>query len=214
MARTSRRQRKARPRVGPVERFLRRVFGGLLRLFWWIGVRAAVLGAIVLAVATAYYVSRLPPLEALLDGREKGSVTLVDASGDVFAWRGEQYRVTEADAVSPHLINAIIATEDRRFYWHFGVDLQGTARAALVNLRAGETVQGGSSLSQQVAKLIWFDNTRTLERKIKEIPAALALEWKFTKEEILSIYLNRAYLGAGATGFEAASQRYFGKSAA
>ncbi len=77
-----------------------------------------------------------------------------------------------------------------------------------------QTVQGGSSITQQVAKLVWFDNTRTLERKIKEIPAALALEWKFSKNEILSIYLNRAYLGAGATGFEAASERYFGKSAA
>ena len=75
-------------------------------------------------------------------------------------------------------------------------------------------MQGGSSITQQVAKLVWFDNTRTLERKIKEIPAALALEWKFSKNEILSIYLNRAYLGAGATGFEAAAERYFGKSAA
>ena len=75
-------------------------------------------------------------------------------------------------------------------------------------------MQGGSSITQQVAKLVWFDNTRTLERKIKEIPAALALEWKFSKNEILSIYLNRAYLGASATGFEAASERYFGKSAA
>ena len=83
-----------------------------------------------------------------------------------------------------------------------------------MNLRAGQTVQGGSSITQQVAKLVWFDNTRTLERKIKEIPAALALEWKFSKNEILSIYLNRAYLGSGATGFEAASERYFGKSAA
>ena len=92
--------------------------------------------------------------------------------------------------------------------------MQGTLRALLVNLRAGETVQGGSSITQQVAKLVFFDNTRTLERKIKEIPAALALEMKFSKDEILSIYLNRAYLGAGATGFEAASERYFGKSAA
>ena len=123
--------------------------------------------------------------------------------------------MTRADAVSPHLINAIVATEDRRFYWHFGVDLQGTARGRCSSTCApGETVQGGSSITQQVAKLVFFDNTRTLERKIKEIPAALALEWKFSKDEILSIYLNRAYLGAGATGFEAAAERYFGKSAA
>ncbi|MBP7000990.1 MAG: PBP1A family penicillin-binding protein [Amaricoccus sp.] len=214
MARTGKRKPRARQKLGPLERVLRGAFGGVLRVIWWVGLRVAIVGAIVLGVATAYYESQLPPLEELLDGREGGSVTLTDASGEVFAWRGEQHGVMQADAVSPHLINAIIATEDRRFYWHFGVDLRGTARAALVNLRSGTTVQGGSSLTQQVAKLLWFDNTRTLERKIKEIPAALALEWKFSKAEILSIYLNRAYLGAGATGFEAASQRYFGKSAA
>ena len=149
-----------------------------------------------------------------MDPRDGGSVTLLDASGQTFAWRGQQLGLTRAADVSPHLVHAIVATEDRRFWWHFGIDLQGTARALFVNLRAGQTVQGGSSLTQQVAKLIWFDNSRTLERKIKEIPAALALEWKFSKDEILSIYLNRAYLGASATGFEAASERYFGKSAA
>ncbi len=213
MARTVRRKAKARSRVGFTERVLRRLFGGIFRLAWWVGLRLAVVLAIVLGVSTGYYVSQLPDLEQLLDGREGGSVTLLDAQGETFAWRGEQHGVTRVEDVSPHLVHAIIATEDRRFYWHFGVDLQGTARAALVNLRAGRTVQGGSSLTQQAAKLIWFDNTRTIERKLKEIPAALALEWKFSKDEILSIYLNRAYLGAGATGFEAASQRYFAKSA-
>lgn len=185
-----------------------------LRILWWIGWRTAIVAALVLAASTAWYASRLPDLEEMLDAREGGSVTLVDAGGETFAWRGQQLGVTRAEDVSPHLLNAIIATEDRRFYWHFGIDLQGTARALLVNLEAGETVQGGSTITQQVAKLVFFDNTRTLERKIKEIPAALALEWKFSKNEILSIYLNRAYLGAGATGFEAASERYFGKSAA
>jgi penicillin-binding protein 1A len=207
-------KRRKRPRPGLIRRTIGGVVSGVLRLLWWIGVRAAVLGAVVLALATAYYVSRIPEIDELLDPREGGSVTLVDASGETFAWRGQQLGITTAERVSPHLINAIIATEDRRFYWHFGVDLQGTLRALLVNLEAGRTVQGGSSITQQVAKLVWFDNTRTLERKIKEIPAALALEWKFSKNEILSIYLNRAYLGSGATGFEAAAERYFGKSAA
>jgi 1A family penicillin-binding protein len=179
-----------------------------------VGLRGAVLGAIVLAVATAYYLSQSPDIDELLDPREGGSVTMIDTSGETFAWRGQQLGLTRAEDVSPHLINAVIATEDRRFYRHFGIDLQGTARALVVNLRAGQTVQGGSSITQQVAKLVWFDNSRTLERKIKEVPAALALEWKFSKNEILSIYLNRAYLGASATGFEAASERYFGKSAA
>jgi penicillin-binding protein 1A len=186
----------------------------MLRLFWWIGIRTAVVAALALAAATAWYHTQLPELDELLDPREGGSVTLLDASGETFAWRGQQLGITRAEDVSPHLVNAVIATEDRRFYWHFGVDLQGTARAFLVNLRAAETVQGGSSITQQVAKLIFFDNTRTWERKIKEVPAALALEWKFSKNEILSIYLNRAYLGASATGFEAAAERYFGKSAA
>ena len=214
MAHTGKRRAKAKPRLGLLERMVRGFFGRIFRLLWWIGTRAAVAGAIVLAVGTAYYVSQLPDLEGLLDPREGGSVTLLDTSGQTFAWRGQQLGLTRADKVSPHLINAIVATEDRRFYWHFGIDLQGTARAALVNLRAGQTVQGGSSITQQVAKLVWFDNSRTWERKIKEIPAALALEWKFSKNEILSIYLNRAYLGASATGFEAAAERYFGKSAA
>jgi 1A family penicillin-binding protein len=211
---TRKQARKRKPKQGAFERALRAFFGGIFRLVWWVGFRAAILGAIVLAVSTAYFVTKLPSFDELLDGREGGSVTLLDAYGSVFAWCGDQQGLTLASDVSPHLRNAVIATEDRRFYGHFGIDPIGTARALAVNVRAGRTVQGGSSITQQVAKLLFFDNTRTLERKIKEIPAALALEWKFTKNEILSIYLNRAYLGAGATGFEAASQRYFGKSAA
>ena len=211
---TRKQARKRKPKQGAVERALRGFFGGIFRLIWWVGLRAAILGFIVLAASTAYFVTKLPSFDELLDGREGGSVTLLDAYGSVFAWRGDQQGLTLASDVSPHLRNAVIATEDRRFYGHFGIDPIGTARALAVNVRAGRTVQGGSSITQQVAKLLFFDNTRTLERKIKEIPAALALEWKFTKDEILSIYLNRAYLGAGATGFEAASQRYFGKSAA
>ena len=204
------RRKRAAQRPRTVSRLLR----GALRTGWWIGLRAAILLAVVLAGGTAWYASQLPPLDELLDPRDSGSVTLTDDAGKTFAWRGQQFGIVNAETVSPHLLNAIIATEDRRFYWHFGIDLRGTARAALTNFRAGGTVQGGSSITQQVAKLIFFDNTRTLERKIKEIPAALALELKFTKPEILSIYLNRAYLGAGTTGFEAASERYFGKSAA
>jgi 1A family penicillin-binding protein len=189
------------------------VLRGLIRAVWWVGIRAAIVLALVVGAATAYYYSQLPDFDGLLDARDRGSVTFADRNGEVFAWRGDQQGLTRADAVSPYLVDAVVATEDRRFFRHFGLDLRGLARAAVVNWRAGDTVQGGSSITQQVAKLIFFDNERTLERKIKEVPAALALELKFSKSEILSIYLNRAYLGAGATGFEAASQRYFGKSA-
>ncbi|MFQ8431020.1 transglycosylase domain-containing protein [Amaricoccus sp. W119] len=203
----------AKPRLGRTERMLRGAFTGVFGWIWWIGLRMAVLFGLILAVSTAYYLNKLPPLDDLLDGRDRGSVTLLDEQDSVFAWRGQQLGLLRAEDASPHLVNAIVATEDRRFYWHFGIDIKGTLRALLVNARAGTTVQGGSSITQQVAKLLYFDNSRTLERKIKEIPAAIALDLKFSKEEILSIYLNRAYLGAGATGFEAASQRYFGKSA-
>lgn len=214
MARTGTKAKRARPRVGRVRRMAGGFAMAMLRVVGWVAIRLAVVGVLVLGGATAYYYSQLPDLASLLDPREGGSVTLVDVDGDTFAWRGQQLGIAMADQVSPHLVNAIVATEDRRFYWHFGIDLRGTARAALTNLRSGDTVQGGSSITQQVAKLIWFDNARTIERKLKEIPAALALEARFSKDEILSIYLNRAYLGASTTGFEAASERYFGKSAA
>ncbi|TPE46608.1 transglycosylase domain-containing protein [Amaricoccus solimangrovi] len=203
----------AKPRLGRTERVLRGTIRGVIGWTWWIGLRLGVLGAIVLAAGVAYYVNRLPPLDEMLDGRDRGSVTLLDADDTVFAWRGQQLGLLRAEDASPYLVDAIVATEDKRFYSHFGVDIRGTLRALVVNARAGTTVQGGSSITQQVAKLLFFDNSRTLERKIKEVPAAIALDWKFSKDDILSIYLNRAYLGAGATGFEAAAQRYFGKSA-
>jgi len=158
--------------------------------------------------------STLPPVEDLLDGRERGSVVMQDRDGEVFAWRGDQFggqvRVGE---VSPHLKNAVIATEDKRFYSHFGVDPRGFARAMMVNFQRGKLVQGGSTITQQVAKNVFLTSARTIERKVKEIPLAIAMELRYTKEEILSIYMNRPYLGAGTYGFEAASQRYFGKSA-
>jgi len=214
VARKTRKSKRSGRRPGLIERNLRGLFAATFRLFWWVGLRAGLVAGLVLAASTAYYVGQLPEYTDLVDGRERGSVTFLDRDGEVFAWRGEQLGVTRAGAVSPHLVNAVVATEDRRFYRHFGLDVQGLVRAAVVNYRTGRTVQGGSSITQQVAKLIFFDNTRSIERKLKEVPAALALEWTFSKDEILSIYLNRAYLGAGATGFEAASQRYFGKSAA
>ncbi|MEM9427967.1 MAG: PBP1A family penicillin-binding protein [Pseudomonadota bacterium] len=196
-----------------LERTLRRAFGGLLRIAWWVGLRVGTVVAIVLATATLLAYAALPDMEELLDGRERGSVTLLDRNGEVFAWRGEQYQVMRADTASPHLINAVIATEDRRFYSHIGLDPIGITRALAANLRAGRVVQGGSTITQQVAKILFFSNTRSLERHIKQVPYVLAMELKYSKDDILSIYLNRAYLGAGAQGFEAAAQRYFGKSA-
>jgi penicillin-binding protein 1A len=195
---------------GVVGRLVRGIFRLLFAFAW----RAALILAVIVAGATGYYFSVLPPSEELFDGRGVGSVTMRDVDGDIFAWRGEQYGgEVRVDEVSPHLVHAVIAAEDRRFFDHSGIDPRGIARAIYVNARAGRVVQGGSTITQQVAKLEFLDAGRDIERKLKEVPIALALELKYTKEEILSVYLNRAYLGAGTYGFEAAAQRYFGKSA-
>ncbi|MEL6209042.1 MAG: transglycosylase domain-containing protein, partial [Pseudomonadota bacterium] len=195
-------------------RIVRGAVLGTLRLAWAVGFRIGLVAGVVLAGATFYFYTQLPPSDALFDGRGGGSVTMLDRNGNVFAWRGEQYGGgLRANQVSPHLVHAIVATEDKRYWDHFGLDPIGIARAAVANIRAGRLVQGGSTLTQQTAKNTFLTAERSLERKLKEVPMALALELKYTKEEILSIYLNRVYLGAGTYGFEAASQRYFGKSA-
>jgi penicillin-binding protein 1A len=213
-----------------------RAAGWLFGIVWALAWRLAVVLALITGAATWYFHSRLPEASALLDGRSRGSVTLLDHEGEVFAWRGETFGGTiNAATVSPHLRNAVIATEDRRFWQHFGISPRGIASAIRINLREGRGPlegHGGSTITQQVAKLlclgVTFDPARwpseaayeadcrrgSLARKLKEVPYAFALEWKYTKEEILSIYLNRAYLGAGARGFEAAAQRYFDTSAA
>ena len=107
----------------------------------------------------------------------------------------------------------MLATEDRRFYEHFGIDLAGTARALVTNARAGGVVQGGSSITQQLAKNLFLTNERTIERKVKEAFLAMWLETRLTKNEILKLYLDRAYMGGGAFGVDAAAQYYFNKSA-
>ncbi len=200
----------SKPGPGWIDRAIRAAVLWLLRM----GLRVAAVFAVILAGAVAVMYQSLPPAASLIDGRERGSVTLLDRRGDVFAWRGDQFggEVRVGD-VSPHLIHAILSAEDRRFYRHYGVDPRGLIRAAMVNFRAGGVVQGGSTLTQQVAKNVFLTEERSIERKLKEVPMALAMEIKYGKDDILALYLNRVYLGAGAYGFEAASRRYFGKAA-
>ena len=208
----------------------------IFRIIWGVIWRGAVVMFLILAGATAYYYSELPPVENVVDVRARGSVTLLDRDGDVFAWRGEQFGgMITPDTVSPHLTHAVVATEDRRFFRHFGISPRGIASAVRINMREGRGPlqgHGGSTITQQVAKLmclgvtydpdIWETEAdyetdcrrTTLWRKLQEMPFSFAMELRYTKDEILSIYFNRAYLGAGARGFEAASQRYFGVSAA
>jgi len=225
---------KAR-RLHPIIGFPLRVLGWIFRLIWRFAIRGAVAVTLVIALAVFYFYSTLPPLTDLVDARVRGSVTMLDRYGEVFAWRGDQFGGTvTATSVSPHLRNAVVATEDKRFYNHWGISPRGIASAVRININAGRNPfsgNGGSTLTQQSAKLLclgvpydqnkWDNETAyerdcrrgSLWRKAKEAMYALALEAKFTKNEILTIYLNRAFLGSGTHGFEAASQRYFGKPA-
>jgi penicillin-binding protein 1A len=145
--------------------------------------------------------------------REPG-VMLLAADGSVLAERGAFFGdAVRMDELPPYVPQAIIAVEDRRFYSHYGVDPLGIARALYTNFRAGATVQGGSTLTQQLAKNLFLKPERTLERKLQEVVLAIWLESKYSKDEILQLYMNRVYFGAGATGIDKAAQRFYGKSA-
>ncbi|MEO0730659.1 MAG: PBP1A family penicillin-binding protein, partial [Pseudomonadota bacterium] len=141
------------------------------------------------------------------------SVTFRDRNDNEIGFRG--INIDDAvplDEVPDVLIRAALATEDRRFFEHYGVDLVGTLRALIENLRANDVVQGGSTLTQQLAKNLFLSSERSITRKIKEAFLAIWLEARLTKREILKLYLDRAYMGGGAFGAEAAAQFYFGKS--
>lgn len=158
----------------------------------------------------------LPAFEATNEAwQAKGnySVTFLDRYGNEIGKRGILHDdAVPLEEIPDHMIKATLATEDRRFFEHFGIDVFGTARAMVENIRAQSVVQGGSSLTQQLAKNLFLSSERSLERKIKEAYLALWLEFHMSKKEILKLYLDRAYMGGGAFGVEAASQFYFGKS--
>ncbi len=169
-------------------------------------------GGLVLMLALALPAFRETSEEDWLKKSEL-AVTFLDRYGNEIGSRGIRHNDSlKLDEFPDHLIKAVLATEDRRFYEHFGIDFPGTARAVLTNARAGGVVQGGSSLSQQLAKNLFLSNERTIERKVKEAFLALWLEFRLQKNEILKLYLDRAYLGGGTFGVDAAAQYYFNKS--
>ena len=144
---------------------------------------------------------------------EDFSVTFLDRFGNEIGKRGILLNDTvPLEEIPDHLIKAALATEDRRFFYHFGIDVMGTFRAMMENVRARTVVQGGSSITQQLAKNLFLSNERTLERKINEAFLALWLEMNLSKREILKLYLDRAYMGGGTFGVAAASEFYFGKN--
>ena len=161
-----------------------------------------------------YSIATLPIAGGLQVEATQSALTFEGAQGDVFATRGvfKGDKLTAAD-LPPHLAQAIVAIEDRRFYQHNGVDLWGILRAAWRNSQAGSAREGGSTITQQLARLMFLSPERTFRRKVQEAVLAIWLESQLKKEDILLRYLNTAYFGAGAYGVDAAARRYFGKKA-
>jgi penicillin-binding protein 1A len=187
--------------------------GGLGRVIYW----GAVLGlwAMLAAAGTVVWVGlHLPPIQSLEIPKRPPSVLILGLNGATLATRGDMGgAAVPLRELPPYVPNAFVAIEDRRFYAHHGVDPWGILRAAAADLLHRGAAQGGSTITQQLAKNLFLTQERTITRKLQEALLALWLEHKFSKQQILELYLNRVYFGAGAYGVEAAAQRYFGKSA-
>ena len=175
----------------------------------------AVAGVAGLAVAFFVFVTwGMPTTDDLWEARGGQSITFLDRNGNVILREGAQNAPpVDLASLPAYVPDAFIAIEDRRFRHHFGIDVGGLMRAGAENMRAGRVVQGGSTITQQLAKNLFLTNQRTFRRKFQEVALAIWLETKFTKDEILALYLSRVYFGAGAYGIEAAAERYFDRPA-
>ncbi|MGY6567768.1 MAG: transglycosylase domain-containing protein [Salinarimonas sp.] len=199
---------RGRRRGAPRRRrsFIGRLFYGIVVLGLW--------GAIALVGLLAYHATQLPPIDRLTVPQRPPNIAILANDGSLIANRGQTGgRNISINDVPAHLPQAFIAIEDRRFYGHFGIDPIGIARALVTNVMTGATVQGGSTITQQLAKNLFLTQERTAARKIQEAILALWLERHYSKDELLELYMNRVYFGAGAYGVEAAARRYFDKTA-
>ena len=190
--------------------------GRIRALFWFLRWTAvlAIWAVFLIGGVILWYAQDLPDTSRLGEITRRPAVTLVTSDGEILATYGDLYgKYVGLDELPPYLPEAVLAVEDRRFYQHFGVDPLGVLRAIWVNIRTGDLVQGGSTITQQLAKNLFLNSERSLKRKVQEALLALWLEREFTKDQILTLYLNRVYLGAGAYGVNAAAQKYFGKPA-
>jgi penicillin-binding protein 1A len=183
----------------------------LLRLIPWVVVAMGWI-IITLFCVASYYASVVPDPRAAMILNLPPNLTILTRDGEFIAERGMRRGYVPLKDIPPHLVKAVIATEDRRFFYHFGLDPIGLARAASTNLRRGEVQQGGSTITQQLAKNLFLRPKRSWARKAEEFILALWLEHRFTKNEILELYLNRVYFGGGNFGIGAAAYSYFGKA--
>jgi penicillin-binding protein 1A len=187
---------------------------GIVGTLLYAGALAAIWGSIALAAVIGFYAYDLPDIDQALTATRRPTVSLLAAGGEEIAAFGDLYGASlDLRQLPPALPAAVLSIEDRRFYDHFGLDPIGLARAAWKNMQAGRVVEGGSTITQQVAKNLFLSNERTIRRKVQEVLLALWLEHKLSKDEILTVYLNRVYLGAGAYGADAAARRFFDKPA-
>src|SRR5215475_14454940 len=190
-----------------------RVSMSISRLLYWCVV-VGLWGTIALVAAVVWAGAHLPAIQSLEIPKRPPSIEIVGIDGSVLAERGEMAGANVAlKDLPPYLPKAFIAIEDRRFYSHYGIDPVGILRAAVANVLRRGVSQGGSTLTQQLAKNLFLTQERTMQRKLQEVELALWLERKHSKNEILELYLNRVYFGSGAYGVEAAAQKYFGKPA-
>ncbi len=209
----SRKSRKTRSRKDKAKQPQERSHFGIGRMLYW----GTVLGlwAIIAGIGVIIWIgAHLPSIQSLEIPKRPPTIQIVGIDNSVIATRGEMPGANVPLKELPsYFPKAFVAIEDRRFYSHYGIDPIGIARAAVANLMHRGVSQGGSTLSQQLAKNLFLTQERTLQRKLQEAELALWLERKYSKAEILELYLNRVYFGSGAYGVEAAAQKYFGKSA-
>ncbi len=186
------------------------IWGRLFRALIVVGLWCGIIGIL----TVAWFATELPGITADLKFERKRAITFLAEDGSIITQVGElKGESVNVQDLPNHAVHALLATEDRRFYSHFGIDPIGIARAMVTNIMAGGFRQGGSTITQQLAKNLFLTPDRTLKRKIQEAILAIWLERQLTKDEILTAYFNRVYFGAGTYGIEAAAQKYFQKSA-
>jgi penicillin-binding protein 1A len=210
---TGRRRRDSTPPREPKKRKSGKGRSGFGRIIYWGFVLA--LWALIAGIGALVWIGiHLPPIESLEIPKRPPAVLILGANGSTLATRGDMGgAAVPMNELPAYLPNAFVAIEDRRFYSHFGIDPLGILRAIVRDILRRGASQGGSTLTQQLAKNLFLTQERTVSRKAQEVVLALWLEHKYTKAQILELYLNRVYFGAGAYGVEGAAQRYFGKSA-
>ncbi|MGC1271830.1 MAG: transglycosylase domain-containing protein, partial [Croceibacterium sp.] len=183
------------------------------RLFIW-GVALGLLGALALGTAVWFASRNIPAYSTLMSSQNAQTIVVRARDGSEIVTLGPSYgQWLHSDEIPQVMKDAMVSVEDRRYYSHFGIDPLGLARALWVSWRDENSVRATSTITQQLARNVFLNSSRTMDRKLREAVLAMALEWKFSKEQILELYLNKVYFGGGAYGIDSASRKFFSHSA-